>query len=75
VFSARAKLSFLLARYIAKEPSVSAKEPSVSATYIAKETYVFAKEPCLCAKEPYEVAQTNRMPYLYRSFSAKEPFN
>jgi len=24
---------------------------------------------------PYRVAKTHRMPYLYRSFSAKEPYN
>jgi len=40
---------------------------------VSGKTAVFDKTDSLVTQ--YRMAQTNRMPYLYRLFSAKEPYN
>jgi len=52
-----------------------AKEPYRRDLYSAKETYNL-KEPTNrgIRYKRYRVAKTHRMTYLYRSFSAKEPY-
>jgi len=50
--------------------SLSAKQPLIIGLFCGANTWV------TCASNArYRVAKTHRMPYLYMSFSAKEPYN